>query len=157
MAQHSTHRHPPGLSSLPGAELLAEACGVAPTRMVVVFLRDPDGHERCVGVINKLLNVQCCSVMSVAREFQCQTQREFFIEEGERETEHLWIRQPCHGIGGDPFLVPRLVRYVVLFVSCQRASLLLPREGGFPNQVRHPKGHQNHIIPLARPRISDSS
>ena len=26
-------------------------------------------------------------------------EREFFIE----ETEHLWIRRPCHGIGEDPF------------------------------------------------------
>ena len=153
MAQHSTHRHPPGLSSLPGAELLAEACGVAPTRMVVVFLRDPDGHERCVGVINKFPNAQQCHKCGTGISVS-DTERVSLLK---RETEHLWIRRPCHGIGGDPFLVPRLVRYAVLFVSCQRASLLLPREGGFPNQVRHPKGHQNHIIPLARPRISDSS
>ena len=83
MAQHSTHRHPPGLSSLPGAELLAEACGVAPTRMVVVFLRDPDGHERCVGVINKFPNAQQCHKCGTGISVS-DTEREFFIEEGNR-------------------------------------------------------------------------
>ena len=146
MAQHSTHRHPPGLSSLPGAELLAEACGVAPTRMVVVFLRDPDGHERCVGVINKLLNAQCCSVISVAREFQCQTQREFFIEEGNRAPvdkatlPRYWGGPiPCAATGSVCSLICVLPESVLAAPSRGRISESSPTSQG-PSKPHHSFG-----------------